>query len=188
MKNYHSVIFISLGLLFSVSKMTAQVTLGIIDTTTDSTVASWIRDIMTPGISVQNDTIIFSEEVNRILADTAYKNQIFPESYSWQGVMKFIKNQEIKPAFWYAINLYSNSPKDKELALKTVLAYDNMFKMEVALPAVFGTYSLLDPEIGEVKDGHSEITAPHILEKKLTVVKEMLYYVAKNRELKKKKE
>jgi hypothetical protein len=51
--------------------------------------------------------------------------------------------------------------------------------MDKVLMSSFYTYSLTDPEIGTIEDGHSEITAPHIMEKKLNALKAMLFYLDK---------
>lgn len=62
------------------------------------------------------------------------------------------------------------------------MTYDKLFKMDKILTSTFSTYSLTGPEIGIIDhDGHTEITAPHIFEKKLQVVKELLFYLEKYR-------
>jgi hypothetical protein len=164
----------------------AQVGVSKLDTSSNESILTWINDLFAPGVVVTDDSILITDEANKLLTDSAYKALIYPKVYTWEQVVKFIQNQELKPAFWYLINLYPIDEKNKNMAVKSILAYDSIFKMDKMLPIVFATYSLMDPEIGNTKDGHSVITAPHIMEKKLQVVKELLYYVAKNKSLQKK--
>ena len=178
------VIYLAIGLL--AFKSIGQSTTSKLDTSSESSILAWINDLYAEGVKVTNDSIILSDETNKILRDTVYFALIFPKTYTWEPVVKFIQNQDLKPAIWYLINLYPLNEKNKDLAVKSILSYDAVFKMDKMLPSVFATYSILDPEIGSIHDGHSEITAPHILEKKLNVVKELMYYVEKNRSLIKK--
>ena len=157
-----------------------------LDTSSNASIMTWISDLYAPGVTVFDDSMVISDETAKLMNDTVYKALIYPKIYTWEPVVKFIQTQDLKPAFWYLINLYSTNEKNKNLAVKSILAYDSVFKMDKMLPTVFATYSLLDPEIGNVSEGQARVTAPHIMEKKLQVVKEMLYYVEKNRSLKKK--
>jgi hypothetical protein len=104
---------------------------------------------------------------------------MYPATYTWEAAADLIKKQEIKKAVWYFINLYTINDENKELVIKSLLVYNKFFKMDKVLMGSFYTYSLTDPEIGKIANGHSEITAPHIMEKKLNALKAMLYYLDK---------
>ncbi len=104
---------------------------------------------------------------------------MYPAKYTWEAAAGFIQKQEIKKAIWYFINLYTINDQNKELVIKSILVYDKFFKMEKVLMSSFYTYSLTDPEIGKIENGHSEITAPHIMEKKLNALKAMLFNLQK---------
>ncbi len=75
------------------------------------------------------------------------------------------------------INLYPKSEKDKKMAVRSVLAYEKVFKMDEVLLNTFYTYSFMDPEVSEVKNGIPEITRPDIMETKLKNVKEIVEYI-----------
>lgn len=184
MKFFH-IQYLTIALLIVVLVVIQGQSQSKLDTSSNATILKWIDDLYAPGVSVTDDSISITEEATKLLNDSAYKKLIYPTVYTWEPVVKFIQKQDLKPAFWYLINLYSMNEKNKDMAVKSVLAYDAVFKMDKLLPAVFATYSLLDPEIGSIVNGHAQVTAPHIMEKKLQVVKEMLYYVGKNRLLKK---
>lgn len=100
-----------------------------------------------------------------------------------EAALTYIKKQELKKAFWFLINLYDVNDKNKDLIVKSLTVYDKIFKMDKILPSVFYTYSLTDPEIGSVEGGHSEVTAPHILERKLNAMKAIMFYLEQNRKL-----
>jgi hypothetical protein len=145
----------------------------------DKQVTDWLNDIYEAGVSVEDDSIIVKGESARILNDPEYKKFIYPKTYEWPVALKLIELQQLKPAFWYMINLYLINEQNKELVVKTILTYNKFLKMDKALVGAFYTYSVMDPEVGSVIDGRQQITAPHILERKLQVLKELLYYLEK---------
>ena len=63
------------------------------------------------------------------------------------------------------------------MAVRSVLAYEKVFKMDEILLNTFYTYSFMDPEVSEIKDGIHEITRPDIMEAKLRNVKEIVGYI-----------
>ena len=149
------------------------------DTTKQSTsILAWLKDIYEQGVSMQGDSVVISKEAERLLADEQYRKAMYPATYTWEAARDLVQKQEIKKALWYFINLYSVNSQ-KELVIKSLLAYDKFLKMDKALMGSFYTYCFTDPEIGKIENGHSEITAPHIMEKKLNALKEMLYYLDK---------
>lgn len=140
---------------------------------------SWLKDLYEPGVSLQADSIVINKEAERLLNDVPYRQTLYPAVYTWEAAGGFIQKQEIKKALWYFINLYTINDQNKELVIRSILVYNKVFKMDKALMSSFYTYSLTDPEIGKIENGHSEITAPHIMEKKLNALKEMLFYLDK---------
>ncbi len=153
--------------------------------TDEAQIKIWLKDLYEPGVSVTEDSVFINAEASKLINDEQYRNLLYPKTYSWQAAIVFIQKQELKKAFWYFINLYSLNEKNKEIVVKAILAYDKLFKMDKILVSTFYTYSLIDPEIGSIVNGQSKITAPHILEKKLQVVKELLFYLDKYRTEKK---
>lgn len=140
-------------------------------------VLKWLNDLYVQGVEVREDSIFVSEETTRLLNNKSYRDQVYPASYTWEMTVALIKKQQLKMAFWYMINLYAQSKESKEMVVKSVLTYNAILKMDKIMRSVFYTYALTDPEIGTIDDGHSEITAPHIFERKLQSLKEILFYI-----------
>ncbi len=140
---------------------------------------AWLKDLYEPGVVLQADTLLINKEAERLLHDEQYRQVMYPATYTWEAAGRFIQKQEIKKAVWYLINLYTLNDQNKELVIKSVLVYNKFFKMDKVLMSSFYTYSLTDPEIGKIENGHSEITAPHIMEKKLNALKAILFYLDK---------
>lgn len=146
--------------------------------TNDSTLL-WLKDLNEAGIKVDGDSIFVSKESELLIKDDNYRKIMYPAVYTWPVAISFIQKQEIKKALWFFINLYLINDQNKELVVKSILMYDKVFKMDKVLVNSFYTYSLTDPEIGTIEEGHSKITAPHIMEKKLNALKAMLFYLDK---------
>lgn len=149
------------------------------NTASDSTTLTWLKDLYEPGVKVTDDSVILNKEAERLLKDTEYRKVMYPSVYTWDVAKEFVQKQELKKAVWFFINLYLINDINKELVVKSILTYDKLFKMEKILVSSFYTYSLTDPEIGKIEEGHSEVTAPHVLEKKLNALKAMLFYLDK---------
>lgn len=154
----------------------------------DTEIATWVKDLYEPGVKVEEDSIFMNVEAQKLMNDELYRNSIYPKSYTWQTTLNLIQKQELKKAFWYFINLYLVSDQNKDLVIKSILTYDKLFKMDKVLVSTFYTYSLTDPQIGTIKEGKSNVTSPHIMEKKLQALKEMLFYLDKYRKEDKKAE
>ena len=145
----------------------------------DHVVMEWMEDLYVAGVSMTDDSIFISEESLRLINDAQYRQEVYPETYTWETALKLISKQELKKAFWYMINLSMINEKNKDLVVKSILTYDKFLEMDKVLTNSFYTYCFTDPEIGHFNDGKPEITAPHILDKKLEAVKEILFYVEK---------
>jgi len=141
-----------------------------------------LDDLGSKGIDMLNDSLLFSEEFNRLRTDTAYFSEIYPEEYSWEQTIRFIEAEELKKAFWYLVNLYPESDKNRELVVRAVLAYDAAFRMDKVLVNTFYTYAFTDPESGNMVDNLPEITQPDVFESKLRTVKELILYIYQYRE------
>ena len=144
-------------------------------------ILDWVNGLYEQGISLENDSLIINEESLRLLNDVDYRNNFYPEVYTWEPAMTYIQSQELNKAFWYFLNLYTVNDKNKELVLRALITYDGLFKTDKILISTFYTYCYMDPEVGQVVDGATDITAPHILEKKLKTLKEIIAFVEKYR-------
>ncbi|MBC7511684.1 MAG: hypothetical protein H7320_23520 [Ferruginibacter sp.] len=139
----------------------------------------WLQDLYEPGVTMKNDSLVINKEAERLLNEASYRASIYPATYTWEAAAEFIRKDEIKKALWYFINLYTVNVQNKEIIIKSLLVYNRVFKMDKALMSSFYTYSLTDPEIGKIENGHSEITAPHVMENKLNSLKALLFYLNK---------
>lgn len=136
-----------------------------------------LKDLNIKGIDVSKDSLIVSEEFIRLLNDTVFRKSIYPTNYTWEQTIEYIKTKELKEALWYLINLYPTSDKNKELVIKSVIAYDGLLKMDKVLINTFYTYAFTDPESSIMVNNTPEITKPDILERKLETVKELILYI-----------
>lgn len=161
--------------LFSLTTANAQEANSMAETE----ILNWLEDLYEHGTQVVEDSVLLNEETIRILNDEDYRAMLYPEIYTWQTTMEFMERQELKKAFWFMLNLYMTSDKNKDLVVKSILTYDALFDMNQVMEATYKTYGILDPAIGEIVDGVSHVTAPHILEQKLLALKEIVAYIDK---------
>ena len=147
----------------------------------DSAVLSWLEKLYEENVSVEGDSVKMGKETERVLRDEPYRRAMYPANYTLDVAVYFISKQDIKRACWFLLNLYLINDKNKELVIKSLATYDKLLKMDKILTNTFYTYVLTDPEIGAITDGEFKVTAPHIIEKKLNALKEILFYLDKYR-------
>ncbi len=143
----------------------------------DAAMINWLTDLNEKGVEVTKDSVKLGKELQRVLIDENYRVSIYPKIYTWEQTVVFIQKEELKKAFWFLINLYPINDKNKEMVIKSVVAYDKLFKMDEIMINTFYTYSFVDPEINIIKDGKPEINRPDILEAKLRNVEEIVNYL-----------
>jgi len=175
-KNLCLTIYIMICMLSS--SMSAQNDDLGIDTRDNVKSLAWLVDLYEVGTDVSGDTVLINTETRIILDNEDYRDSIYPEVYTWSATTRLMSNQELKKAFWYLLNLYVDDD-NRDLVIKSILTYNSLFHMDQIMEATYKTYALLDPEIGEYVNGKSLITAPHILEKKLNALKEILFFIEK---------
>jgi hypothetical protein len=171
MKHKQSIILLLILLSFGAFQSQSQ------EVDYDTQIENWLTDLYEKGVTSIEDSVFINAETSRILEDSVYRNFLYPEEYTWLVALELIKTQNLKPAFWYFINLYLEKEENKVLVVRSILAYNKILKMDQALVGSFYTYSLTDPKIGSIVNGKSKITAPQVLERKLQVLKELLYYL-----------
>lgn len=147
----------------------------------------WLENLGEKGIDMSNDSLLISDEFQKIIKDDKFKSTLFPKTYTWEQTITFIKNRKLKEAFWFFINLYPLNEVNKTTVIRSILAYSKLFKMEDVLVNTFYTYSFLDPEISVIKNGIPEIVRPDILEEKLRNVKEIVRHIQNYRKEQNKK-
>ena len=144
----------------------------------DKEILAWVGTLYEHGVRIEEDSMVLSVEVQHIITDDTLRSSIYPEVYTWEQTLLLMQQMELKRAFWFLINLY---PQQKELVMRTVLGYDELFEMDHALVAAFYTYAMLDPAVCDFVDGKPMIKRPDIVEAKLASVKEMVGYVLSER-------
>jgi len=145
---------------------------------------SMLKNLSTKGLDMSKDSLIVSEEFNKLLKDEVYRKTLYPNIYTWEQTINYINTKELKKAFWYLINLYSTSDKNKELVIRSVITYDALIQMDKVLINTFYTYAFTDPEVSIIVDNSPEIIRPDVLESKLRNVNELIQYIYKYREQK----
>lgn len=143
-------------------------------TVKDKEIVNWVGTLYEQGVQIDKDSLILSIEVQQLLADEDLKKALYPQEYTWPAALTYLNAMELKKGFWFLINLY---PENKDLAMRTILAYDELFEMDYALLGAFYTYSMIDPLVCQIQEGVPVITRPDIVEAKLASVKEMVGYI-----------
>lgn len=141
-----------------------------------------LKDLNSKGADLIKDSLFVSEEFKKLLNDETYRKTIYPDVYSWEQTINYIQTKDLKKAFWFLINLYPTSDKNKELVVRSVITYDALFNMDKVLINTFYTYAFTDPEVSIIVENSPEIKKPDILENKLRTVNELIQYINKHRE------
>lgn len=139
----------------------------------------WIAKIQTPGVIVEGDKMIFSDEAQKLAQDAAYRAEVYKDEYTMADIREPIAKFEIQKAFWRMINLY---PSDKETILKFMYAYDKVVPADQLVTASFYTYAFFDPKITTITDGKPDVYRPDLFEEHLRTTKEIVTYIAALRE------
>jgi len=124
----------------------------------------------TPGVIKQNDSIYFSDEYLKLANNSLYRDSVFLKPYSFENVLEALADLELQKASWYLIDLY---PKHKELVIKVLYSYSNLFQVDKIIVFSVYTYGFFDPEIAKIKNGTPEVIRPDLLEEKLNIAKEI---------------
>ena len=180
-----SLLFISLG-IFS---LTAQPTVTDTSTITgdelkdmmanEEVLKEWITKVQTPGVIVEGNKMIFSDEAQKLAQDAAYRAEVYKDEYSLADIREPIAKFEIQKAFWRMINLY---PSNQETVLKFIYSYDKIVPSDKLVTASFYTYAFFDPRITTITDGKPSVHRPDLFEEYLRITKEIVTYIAAIRE------
>jgi len=65
------------------------------------------------------------------------------------------------------------------MCIRDRVTYNAIFDMNIVLKNTFYTYCYTDPEISKMINGKPVIHAPHVLDSKLQVLKELTLYMAR---------
>ncbi len=138
-----------------------------------------VTNLYEKGVDMKGDRFFINEEAQTLIESEQARKEMYPAEYTWQKTFEYIKNNELKKAFWYMINLAAISEANRSMVVKSMLTYDQVFRMDEVLVSTFYTYCYMDPQIGTIEDGKPIIKKPHILEDKLRSVQEIIHYMEK---------
>lgn len=153
----------------------AQENTNILSDKEQKSVDTWISKLYEVEANLKKDSILVNDEIIRLHRDAEYRKIIYPEIYTWTDALYFVETKQLSVAFWYFINLYKLNEKNKELVVKSFITYNQLLDMEKVLISTFYTYCITDPKI--MDNEKQEIKAPHILEEKLDIVNEIIFFV-----------
>jgi hypothetical protein len=135
----------------------------------------WVQDLQTPGVIVEGENMVFSEEALKLINDETYRKSVYKDKYSLLDIKESIGKNEIQKAFWQMINLY---PENKQTVLEFIYAYDSAIPSDKVVVASFYTYAFFDPEITKIENGKPNVYRPDIFEEYFRRTKEIVSYIA----------
>lgn len=133
---------------------------------------------MEPGIRKDSLTMYFSKEVKRIVEDPKYRDSIYRQPYTFLNVANSLKTLNLRFAFWQLLNLY---PKNKQQALRYIVAYDAAVATDKLLSSAFYTYALLDPRITRLEQGKPVIERPDVMDEIFHNMNEIIDFIRQYR-------
>jgi len=144
----------------------------------DTAVQKWLEEQMTPGISADSNAIVMSTEVRRLMADTAYRDSVYRQPYTFTDVGHSLAATNLRRAFWQMINLY---PQNKQRVLRYIVAYDELIDSDRLVASSFYTYALLDPRITKIDGGKPAIIHPDVMDSLFRNMNEIIDYILQYR-------
>ena len=129
------------------------------------------RMIFSPDGSIQ-----FSDETIHLFADSAYRAEVYPDTYHIEQVPQLLEANDLLRALWVLINLF---PQDNKQAgtIAAILAQKGI-RGQHYLEA-FYTYVFADPNIMQITGRSTYVKDPILLEKKLEDCKTLVVFTEK---------
>lgn len=143
----------------------------------------WLKNLVEPGVVVTDEKMIFSEEAQKLIRDSAYRSAVYKDVYTFIDVKESLSTLDLQKAYWQMINMY---PENKETILRYIYAYDKLVPTDEIVTAAFYTYAFFDPNITSIIDGKPNVYRPDIFEDYLRRTKEIVGYIKYFREENKK--
>ncbi len=141
----------------------------------EAAAVSWLEDLKTPGVKVEGDQMIFSEEALRLLNDKEYRESVFTgKEFTFEDVALSLNAKEIQKGYYQMLTIY---PENKEEIVRYIYAYDNIFPTDEVLIAAFYTYGFFDPNITKLGGKKPEVYRPDLFEEYLRRAREIIAYI-----------
>jgi len=134
----------------------------------------WLEALEEPGVKIEGNTMSFSFEAKKLIADVSYRNSVYKSEYTFEDVAQSLKNMELQKAFWQMITMY---PNHKQEVVNYIFAYDQVIPTDKVVSAAFYTYAFFDPQITEIVEGKPNVLRPDIFELHLKNANEIIYYI-----------
>ncbi|MBI9042804.1 hypothetical protein [Lutibacter sp.] len=134
----------------------------------------WLKELQTPGVSVDKDKMTFNKEAQRLINDVAYRNSVYKDIYTYDDVKVSLAAGEYIKAIWQLLTIY---PERKEHILQYIYAYDKVIPSDELVVNAFYTYAFFDPRITTIENGKPNIYRPDIFEDYLRRTKEIVSYI-----------
>jgi hypothetical protein len=134
----------------------------------------WVDDMMTPGVKIEGDSMLFSNEARRLISDAAYRKSVYKKAYTFEDVKNSLLKVDLQKAFWQMIIMY---PDNKETVLQYIYAYDEQLPTDKLVTASFYTYAFFDPEITTIENNRPNIRRPDVFEEYFRRTKEIVTYI-----------
>ncbi|MBW2939024.1 hypothetical protein KXJ69_12980 [Aureisphaera sp. CAU 1614] len=139
----------------------------------------WLEALEEPGVKVEGNTMSFSFEAKKLIADVSYRNSVYKSDYTFEDVAQSLKSMELQKAFWQMITMY---PNHKQEVVNYIFAYDQVIPTDKVVSAAFYTYAFFDPQITEIVEGKPNVLRPDIFEAYLKNTNEIMHYIKYLRE------
>ena len=141
----------------------------------EETLKEWLVEIQKPGVIVEGNNMIFSDEAQKLAKDEAYRTSVYKDTYTLADIKEPIEKFELQKAFWRMLHLY---PENRQLMLQFIYAYDSIVPSDKLMTASFYTYAFFDPKITKIVDGKPDVYRPDLFEEYFRRTKEIVAYVA----------
>ena len=121
-------------------------------------------------------SIRFSDETIHLFTDSAYRAEVYQDTYKITEVPELLEANDLYRALWVLINLF---PQDQQQAgtIAAILAQKGV-RGQHYLEA-FYTYVFADPEIIRIAEKSAYVQDPILLEKKLESCKTLVVFTEK---------
>lgn len=121
-------------------------------------------------------SIRFSDETIHLFADSAYRAEVYQDTYQIEQVPQLLEANDLLRALWVLINVF---PQDNKQAgtIAAILAQKGI-RGQHYLEA-FYTYVFADPHIIQITERNSYLKDPILLEKKLEDCKTLVVFTEK---------
>lgn len=126
------------------------------------------------GIKFADGVLSISEENKRLLSDKAYREQIYPDQYTFQVLPDLLQNGNMSLTLWHLINLYQLNPVFTLRIINDISALDVRGEH---LAEAFHTYAYTDPKVSKIDNGHYELMKPEALDKHIKATNALAYFL-----------